>query len=310
MIWSDAGFNNTMADIPLPDTEHFINIGKHIDFCPVFFEKRLDEGRDHLGPDIDTTGFCQPLSLLAAQYGHSLDWSLASNNPLDATKELFAFQAASVAQYLKMLERVLAVPTSVDDLSANAKTSLEETLNFDCAKGALVRLSAHFAKLRKSLMERNELSAHWQIPLSPTSGEAASCHVRDDFEYIIERSQSLIALCEERKSAALTNASIEEARRSTEEARFVSQLTKATNRLTFVFLPISFITSVFGMNFKQFGQGSLSIWLWVAVSLPLLAVCLVMVELGTSIRHSVSSISQKTFSRLSARLQPTGGKQY
>src|SRR5579871_2208990 len=101
MIWSDAGFNNTMADVPLPDTEHFRNIGKHIDFCPIFFEKRLDEGGDNLSPSIDTTDFCQPLALLAAQYGHSLDWSLASSSPLDAIKELFAFQAASVAQYLK-----------------------------------------------------------------------------------------------------------------------------------------------------------------------------------------------------------------
>jgi hypothetical protein len=300
VIWSDAGFNSTMADVPLPDTEHFGNIGQHIDFCPVFFEKRIDESHGNSNLHIDPTGFCQPLSLLAAQYGHSLDWSLASTSPLDATKELFAFQAASVAQYLKMLEHTLAVPISIDDLSANAKTSLEETLNFDYAKGALMRLSAHFTKLRKSLMERNELSAHWQIPISPPSGDAASCHVRDDFDYIIERSQSLIALCEERKSAALTNASIEEARRSTEEAQLVNQLTKTTNRLTFVFLPISFVTSVFGMNFKEFGQGPLSISLWLAVTLPLLAVCLGMVEYGNRVRQSVSSIAQKKFSNLSA----------
>ena len=55
----------------------------------------------------------------------------------------------------------------------------------------------------------------------------------------------------------------------------MTELTKATNRLTFIFLLISFPTSVLGMNFRQLGQGTLSIWLWVA---PLLAGRVVLVE--------------------------------
>ncbi|PYI14645.1 hypothetical protein BO99DRAFT_406498 [Aspergillus violaceofuscus CBS 115571] len=51
------------------------------------------------------------------------------------------------------------------------------------------------------------------------------------------------------------NFSIAESKRTAEESRLVGELTKLTNRLTFIFLPISFVTSVFGMNFKQFGQG-------------------------------------------------------
>ena len=82
----------------------------------------------------------------------------------------------------------------------------------------------------------------------------------------------------------MSNASIDEAKHSNEQAVLVTGLTKATNRLTFIFLPISFLTSVFGMNFRQLGQGPLSIWLWVAIALPLLAVCIVLVERGSQLK--------------------------
>ena len=64
------------------------------------------------------------------------------------------------------------------------------------------------------------------------------------------------------------------------EASLVTRLTKATNRVTFIFLPISFVTSVFGMNFKQLGQGTLPIWIWAVITVPLLIASIVTVERG------------------------------
>ena len=88
----------------------------------------------------------------------------------------------------------------------------------------------------------------------------------------------------------LSSFSIVESKRAAQEAKLVTALTKATNRVTFIFLPISFVTSVFGMNFKQFGQGPLSIWLWVEVGLPLLIICVVIVEYGSRIRSATRKI--------------------
>lgn len=50
---------------------------------------------------------------------------------------------------------------------------------------------------------------------------------------------------------------------------------KKPTLLATLFIPLSFSTSVFGMNFRQFGQGHLSIWIWAAVSVPILVVAVV-----------------------------------
>ena len=114
--------------------------------------------------------------------------------------------------------------------------------------------------------------------------EELNSPLRTDLEYLSTRIQNIITLCEAGRWAIMSNASIEEAKHYNEQAVLVTGLTKVTNRLTFIFLPTSFLTSVFGMNFRQLGQGTLSIWLWVAIALPLLAICILLVESGSQLK--------------------------
>jgi len=50
----------------------------------------------------------------------------------------------------------------------------------------------------------------------------------------------------------MSNVFVEETKRSSRAAVLVTGLSKATSRLIFIFLPISFVTLVFGMDSKQF----------------------------------------------------------
>ncbi|KAF3021911.1 hypothetical protein E8E14_006745 [Neopestalotiopsis sp. 37M] len=114
----------------------------------------------------------------------------------------------------------------------------------------------------------------------------------EDFQYIFERAQSLVTICDDGKSTLISNASVQDALRSAAEAKLVTRLTKATNRVTFIFLPISFITAVFGMSFQEFGQGDLPLWIWAAVTAPLLLISVLFVEKGDEIRSWYRSLSR------------------
>ena len=61
-------------------------------------------------------------------------------------------------------------------------------------------------------------------------------------------------------------ASLEESKRSIEQARKVSQL----NRLAFVFLPVSLVTSFFGMNVTEL-NGNVRIWVFFVAAIVLTA---------------------------------------
>jgi Mg2+ and Co2+ transporter CorA len=54
-------------------------------------------------------------------------------------------------------------------------------------------------------------------------------------------------------------------------------------RLAFVFIALSFTTTFFGMNFKEFGIGSQSIWEWFIASLPILTVTILLMRYDVSV---------------------------
>lgn len=64
-------------------------------------------------------------------------------------------------------------------------------------------------------------------------------------------------------------------RESTEQIKEAKNVTNLT-RLAFVFVPLAFIASIFGINVEELGQGSTSIWVFFAVIAP---VALVLVSL-------------------------------
>lgn len=250
----------------------------------MFFEKHLlDQSCTSENPaGAQNPRPIQALSSLPEKYGDTIDWTKAALNPVFAIQELFTFQASSELQYLNMLEKFISDQIGRAE-STQAGADIDSILHFDYTRSILIRHSAHFQSLLGAL---DTGFKDWKKAGSQpqSDDEDVLSTLKADLDYLSTRIRNVILLCEAGRSTTLSNSSIEETRRSTEEAKLVTELTKATNRLTFIFLPISFVTSAFGMNFKQFGQGPLSIWLWVAIILPLLASCIVLVEIGDFLR--------------------------
>lgn len=284
LVWTDSGQDNDFAFIPTPDVDRFKGAVDRFEFCPVFFEKDLFEKPHVSRPTSHTQSLRsrQALSSLPGHYGHTLDWTKAAVDPLFAIQELFTFHAASELQYVNMLEQFARDQISRAELK-QAETDMSSILHFDYARSILIRHEAHIQNLLGSLDTCME-SWNQQATQTQCCYEELMSTLRIDLNYLSTRIQSMITLCEAGRSTIMSNAAIEETKRSNEQAVLVTGLTKATNRLTFIFLPISFLTSVFGMNFRQLGQGTLSIWLWVAMALPLLASCIILVESGSYLK--------------------------
>jgi Mg2+ and Co2+ transporter CorA len=283
LVWTDAGNETDHSHIPVPSTEGFTTVSSQLAFCPVFFESQLTESQHQQTSDntFTTRPSKQPLALLSNSYGATIDWAECTDpSPLYILQEILAFQAASALQYINMVEQVLSDHLGRGKFPSYEHTKLETILHFDYAKAVLTRSQLHFTEVLSFLAKP---PLRWQSKASVTDSadqpEFMSL-LQGDFSYLISRVERLVSICDAGKATLMSNASVQESNRSAEEARLVTKLTKATNRVTFIFLPISYVTAVFGMNFSQFGQGSLSIWLWVVITLPLLIVSVVVVERG------------------------------
>ncbi|KAM7194480.1 hypothetical protein V8F33_007190 [Rhypophila sp. PSN 637] len=264
ILWSDAGHETDHTYIPIPSTKDFAPVASDLKFCPVFFENEFVTTSKPLIPRQDEVLHKkQPLSLLSCHYGVTLDWStpLTAQSPLFVLTELFFFQAASILQLLNTLERVLSEMTERCDFPSYEHTKLEMTVQYDYIRSSLSRLEQHCSDI--IIFLRNP-PAKWNGP--DPAGQPSTTLITTDFEYLLSRTRNLFKTCESGKSTLVTNDAIQKAKRSALEAGLVTQLTKTTARLGYIFVPISF--------------GDMSIWIWAVTVVPMLIVCLVIVEFG------------------------------
>jgi len=294
LAWTDSGSDIDYSHIPVPSTDGFSTVTSQLAFCPIYFENQLRESQYQEMADKNSPK--QPLALLSSNYGATIDWTSCTDpSPLYVLQEVLAFKAASALQHINMVELALSDHLSRAKFPSYEHTKLETILHFDYAKAILTRLQSHYAEVLSFVTKP---PAKWQAkPSSAQSTEQPKqpkflSLLQGDFHYLISRLERLVSICDVGKATLTSNASIQGSKRSAEEAKLVSKLAKATNRITFIFLPISYVSAVFGMNFSQFGQGDLSIWVWVVITLPLLIFSVIVVERGEWIMGHFRRIKQ------------------
>ncbi|KAF7681063.1 hypothetical protein GT037_000039 [Alternaria burnsii] len=275
IVWSDAGAD--AGDIPIPDTPDFKghspipkpgNTSKTIEHCPIFFERDMSQSfglQTAVDQNDNSRSTLQPLAVLPSRYGETMDWTTTRADPLLMLQELFYFQTAAACQYLDMLRKLISGWTAQLHPTGDSDPTMEFIIHFEYTKTVLVRWSTHFdmllLRLEDHLSHDPELTPE-QRRLRQTSFSP----IKKDIEYLQKEAETLINLCESGKATIMSSFSVYASKRAQKESSLVTQLTKTTNRITLIFLPISLVTSVFGMNFKQLGQGPLSITLWAAVT--------------------------------------------
>jgi Mg2+ and Co2+ transporter CorA len=217
--------------------------------------------------------FAQSAALLHLVYGRTLDRELMGSDAFYAFHELFVFCASSHAQLLALIEDNI----SAEDVGSEASP---ETLGLaqsnymymqEFLEGLVSRLQAN--------VETIKVRGGPSWPRSDTTAAAdmaktAAETLRKDYEWLLRRAEVLSERCKSKIGHLTTLAMLAESKKAMEQAEKVTQLT----RLAFIFVPLSCTSSMFGMNLTPLVDAHYSLWLWGAVSFPIVGVALLLMS--------------------------------
>ncbi|KAM5481581.1 hypothetical protein McanCB56680_004117 [Microsporum canis] len=235
---------------------------------------RAAEKVDLNGPK-PSEGIMQSACLLHLDYGLDLDKTLAAGSSFYALHEILMFTAFSENQFLNMLETKLQKELDPAFLIRQSTPTLSNLLYNQRI------LDRHIQRIKDNL---NTFRGKESLACSRATFEPEKQQIIDDmtkklihdFEYLLSRSLTLSEQCSRGMQVVMNNTMIKESRDAMNQAEGVVKLT----RLAFIFVPLSFTASFFGMNFAQFGQGDLNIWIWFVVSTPIFIISLLLMKYG------------------------------
>jgi len=220
-------------------------------------------------------GFQEP-TFTGRAYGRTLSPDAMAVSPFYALRKLFDDSVASQGQLFNLIDsklaendQALSVEPQNDSLIAllQANTLYSQALLEAHVQG--LKIAHNFVDHQTRLLDPLHRGTNTRHPLSDelfgTVTEATGDPTKD-FQFLIATAENLSKRCERMLATALSNASIAESKRGIRLSRSMSKFTV----FAAVCVPLSFITSFFGMNFVQFGQGPLDLRLFFYASLPLL----------------------------------------
>ncbi|KAF2676243.1 hypothetical protein K458DRAFT_322414 [Lentithecium fluviatile CBS 122367] len=193
--------------------------------------------------------FNQSASLLPENYGQSLDKSLAATDSFYAFHELFSFSANSLCQFLNLIESIIMAETGYHSV----RNQHFSQLNLLYHQDILNRLAR---VLQETLRGIQSVEGHTE--------ETHRALVLVDFKELLARTDRLIKRCASGMEAVMNRAMIAESKRAISQAKKIEQLTW----LATFYIPLSFMTSFFGMNLGNVGKGQLPLWMWFASAIP------------------------------------------
>ncbi|KAF2007616.1 hypothetical protein P154DRAFT_529203 [Amniculicola lignicola CBS 123094] len=213
-------------------------------------------------PGIGAGRFPQSGSLIHTHYGRFLDLNTSMSDLFYSLGELFSFFANSETQFLNMTGQKIAMEMHklIDDKN---QLTAEEGIHDLTLSNLLYNLSIidrHIARLKDcvSILKTNGGSRRPKASDDKQKAKALSTRVTllEDFQYPLDKAINLSQTCERGMGIAGNNKIVAESRTAIGQVKRMSKLTL----LASFFVPASFTTSLFGMNFQQFGSGSLNIW--------------------------------------------------
>ncbi|KAH7384178.1 hypothetical protein DE146DRAFT_622527 [Phaeosphaeria sp. MPI-PUGE-AT-0046c] len=209
----------------------------------------------------------QSSSHLPRDYPLLLDHSIAALDPLYALSPIFRFAAATSSHLLGNITRRYELISSTIWDPRHSKAYLEQLI---LHKHLLDDHAARHEQVLRYL--RSPHLARWATQLNREQRRVATKAkqaVLADFEYLLARSRTYAEHHHVAINILTSASALNESRKQIDLATQVTKLTV----LASVFLPLSFCTGLFGMNFREL-EG-LSIWIWAVVTVAIGVVTLV-----------------------------------
>nr|POE75757.1 glutamyl-trna(gln) amidotransferase subunit a [Quercus suber] len=213
----------------------------------------------------DDRKFPQTAALLSSNYGHLLDTGVMASDPFYALMDLFRFTAASENQFLNLMDDYIGRETGHSILKVK-QPSLSNLLY--CQE----ILEDHTSRLKETTkFVRRRGGPQWPRVARLDKeryavAESAAEALLSDFEQLEERSRLLIERCSKGMSVIMGSVLLAENRQAIAQGKRVTKLTF----IAFLYIPLSFTTSFFGMNVEQLGTEGVPIWAWAIMTVPVL----------------------------------------
>ncbi|KAL8906714.1 MAG: hypothetical protein Q9207_001840 [Kuettlingeria erythrocarpa] len=207
----------------------------------------------------------QSTCTLHLDYGRSLRPEKMACDPLYALKEVFDHVAQAEVQFLGLCHAKL--------------NEFQDTRYFqdsDCLpnlKGLKQLLYRHLQHNNSACAALEKMChSQWLGASNDSSRErtkSAATALKEDHALILRTNEHLHSQCMEAIGVLMNEIVIAESK----EARIQTARLGRLTFLAFIFVPLSFTTSFFGMNVRELGASpnTLSIWAWFLLSMPLLA---------------------------------------
>ncbi|KFY22810.1 hypothetical protein V493_06314 [Pseudogymnoascus sp. VKM F-4281 (FW-2241)] len=200
--------------------------------------------------------FAQSARLQALDYGNLLNAETMRLDPFYAISDLFYFYAHSETQFLNLMEVKIA-----SDTDFNTSSRRNPTLsNLRCFQDII---DAHLFRLRSTTdMIKERGGAKWprvseQHPEQQRKADASANALQEIFKHLTRRAESLLDRCTRGMDLTMNDTMLAESKQAIAQAQRITRLTL----VAFFYIPLSFTTSFFGMNFAELEVG-LSIWIW------------------------------------------------
>lgn len=216
----------------------------------------------------------------------------APQDPLSMCIPLFAHAAFSEVQFLNLMESRIQVQINAiaDGVPTDALGTFQYFSNIlrrhsqqleDCTR-ALCRLAErsgqgphadkagiHMPRIvvpglrRRTSLSETEAGRH--VASSSSDSAFTTQGILEDYEQLYARCTDLSRMCTRGISLAMNKATIEESQKAIEQSRQVKKLTL----LATFFIPLSFSSSLFGMNIDLLGQSTVRFWWFFVVCVPI-----------------------------------------
>ncbi|KAJ5414879.1 hypothetical protein N7509_000213 [Penicillium cosmopolitanum] len=203
-----------------------------------------------------------------------LDPELCVQDPFVFLCDLLDTSALCWTRFLSFMEEPLDCPNLNADQHA-------EILLHD--KRIIDRANVYFSTVLDFIDQRHQLE--WPVAAIGAQVEDIARRVRGDFMQLQTRALSLLDMRTQSIQIIMSTISIQESKKGLEQAERVGLLTL----LAFVFIPLTFISSLFGMNVTAFTSPNPSLKYFFAIALPFTAVC-VAIPLWGQIRKGYASL--------------------
>ncbi|CAG9952072.1 unnamed protein product [Clonostachys rosea f. rosea IK726] len=218
----------------------------------------------------DRKNSIQSASLLGLKcLGRTIDPTQSDADPLLAVHDLFLFAITAEKQFLNMVKTRISMANhgpwlghdwmlKTLDTMLHHQEILQDHIGY---LAEIVDFLENYSQLRWVGVEEAKEQRDYKLSI-----------LNREFSNMLRSATTLSRRCQDRISNLRGTVAIMDSRAAYAQAETIGRLT----RLAFFFVPLSFLTSFFGMNFVEFGTGTLGIWIFFTICVPMLGISAVL----------------------------------